>query len=76
MGIERGDIEEAFKKCAVVGEDNYTTPAIEHGFMEPEFGMAFPTADGGVEIRIGSQCVFETVSSFQKFWLCLRKRSA
>ena len=27
--------------------------------MEPESGMAFPTADGGVEIRIGSQCVFE-----------------
>lgn len=59
VGIERGDVEEAFKKCAVVVEDNYTTPAIEHGFMEPESGMAFPTADGGVEIRIGSQCVFE-----------------
>ena len=59
VSIVRGDMEDAFRKCAVVVEDNYTTPAIEHGFMEPESGLAFPTEDGGVEIRIGSQCVFD-----------------
>ena len=59
VSIVRGDTEDAFSKCAVVVEDNYTTPAIEHGFMEPESGLAFPTEDGGVEIRIGSQCVFD-----------------
>jgi len=59
VSIVRGDVEDAFQKCAVVVEDNYTTPAIEHGFMEPESGMGFPSADGGVEIHIGSQCVFD-----------------
>jgi CO/xanthine dehydrogenase Mo-binding subunit len=59
VSIVRGDVEDAFKKCAVVVEDNYTTPAIEHGFMEPESGLGFPSEDGGVEIRIGSQCVFD-----------------
>ena len=38
VSIVRGDVEDAFRKCAVVVEDNYTTPAIEHGFMEPESG--------------------------------------
>jgi CO/xanthine dehydrogenase Mo-binding subunit/aerobic-type carbon monoxide dehydrogenase small subunit (CoxS/CutS family) len=59
VAIVRGDVDEAFKNCAVIVEDNYSTPAIEHAFIEPESGLGFPTEDGGVEIRIGSQTVFD-----------------
>jgi aerobic-type carbon monoxide dehydrogenase small subunit (CoxS/CutS family) len=57
--IERGDVEAAFAQCAVVLEDTYTTPFIEHAFLEPESGVAFPTEDGGVTIQIGTQCAFD-----------------
>lgn len=57
--IERGDVEAAFARCAVVFEETYTTPFIEHAFLEPESGIAFPTDDGGVTIKMGTQCAFD-----------------
>jgi CO/xanthine dehydrogenase Mo-binding subunit/aerobic-type carbon monoxide dehydrogenase small subunit (CoxS/CutS family) len=57
--IERGNVEEAFKQCKVIVEGNYETPFIEHGFLEPESGLAFPMKDGGVEIHIGTQTAFD-----------------
>lgn len=57
--IRRGDIAEAFSHCSVVVEETYTTPFIEHAFMEPESGIAFPTDDGGVMIQMGTQCAFD-----------------
>ncbi len=57
--IERGDVDEAFARCAVVLEDNFSTPLIEHGFIEPEAGLAFPGEDGGVTVKMGVQSVFD-----------------
>jgi len=57
--IERGDVEAAFKTCAVVVEHAYDTPIVEHGFLEPESGVAYPNPDGGVTILLGSQSVFD-----------------
>lgn len=57
--IERGDVDAAFANCEVIVEEDYSTPAIEHGFMEPESGFGILTSDGGVEIHIGSQTVFD-----------------
>jgi CO/xanthine dehydrogenase Mo-binding subunit len=57
--IERGDVEAAFKQCAVVVEESYYSPFVEHGFLEPESGIAFPTGDGGVTVQIGTQCAFD-----------------
>jgi CO/xanthine dehydrogenase Mo-binding subunit/aerobic-type carbon monoxide dehydrogenase small subunit (CoxS/CutS family) len=57
--IIRGDVDAAFRECAAVVEHTYTTPRIEHGFLEPEAGIGFPTEDGGVTIRMGTQCVFD-----------------
>ena len=57
--IERGDVEAAFQQCAVVFEETYTTPFIEHAFLEPESGIAFPDQDGGVTIHMGTQCAFD-----------------
>lgn len=57
--IERGDVDAAFAQCAVVLEETYTTPFIEHAFLEPESGIAFPTDDGGVTLQMGTQCAFD-----------------
>ena len=57
--IVRGDVDAAWARCAVVSENTYTTPFIEHAFLEPEAGIAFPNEDGGVTVQIGNQCTFE-----------------
>ncbi len=57
--IERGDVEAAFKQCAVISEHRYTTQMIEHGFMEPEAGIAYPSEGGGVTILYGTQTAFD-----------------
>ena len=57
--IVRGDVEAAFQRCAVVVEHTYTTPHIEHAFLEPEAGVGIPTDDGGVTLKMGTQCAFD-----------------
>lgn len=57
--IERGDVEAAFAECAVVIEDTYTTPFIEHAFLEPESGIGIPEADGGVSVHYPTQSAFD-----------------
>lgn len=59
VSIDRGDVEEAFKKCAVIVEGDYTTPFIEHGFIEPESGLAYLDEDGGVVIKYPTQSAFD-----------------
>ena len=57
--IERGDVDKAFSESAVILEDHYTTPFIEHAFMEPESGLAYPDGEGGVVLELGTQSVFD-----------------
>jgi len=57
--IQRGDVAEAFSRSAYIIEDTYTTPFIEHAFMEPESGIATPMEDGGVMLQMGTQCAFD-----------------
>lgn len=57
--IERGDVDEAFAECAIIVEDDYSTPFIEHAFLEPESGIAYPRPDGGVVLKMGTQCAFD-----------------
>jgi aldehyde oxidoreductase len=57
--IVRGDVDKAFLECEVVFENTYTTPFIEHAFMEPESGVAYPDGDGGIVLEIGSQTIFD-----------------
>jgi CO/xanthine dehydrogenase Mo-binding subunit/aerobic-type carbon monoxide dehydrogenase small subunit (CoxS/CutS family) len=57
--IERGGVEAAFDQCAVVVEGDFSTPRIEHGFLEPEAGIGYPTGDGGVVIKLGTQAAFD-----------------
>ncbi len=57
--VKRGDVETAFQQCSIIVEEDYYTPRVEHGFLEPECGLAFPTPDGGITLQIGSQGIFE-----------------
>ncbi len=57
--IARGDLEGAFAECAVVVEETFETPFIEHAFLEPEAGIAYPSGDGGVTVEIGTQAAFD-----------------
>jgi CO/xanthine dehydrogenase Mo-binding subunit/aerobic-type carbon monoxide dehydrogenase small subunit (CoxS/CutS family) len=57
--IVRGDVEAAFQRCDVVVENTYTTPRIEHAFLEPEAGIGIPTDDGGIFLKMGTQCAFD-----------------
>ena len=38
--LEHGDVEEAFKHCDVIIENDYETPMLSHMFIEPDGGLA------------------------------------
>jgi CO/xanthine dehydrogenase Mo-binding subunit/aerobic-type carbon monoxide dehydrogenase small subunit (CoxS/CutS family) len=57
--IVRGDVEDAFAKCAVIVEGDYTTPLVEHGYLEPESGLGYVDENGVVTIKIGTQTAFD-----------------
>ena len=57
--LQRGDVDHAFREAAVVVEEIYSSPFIEHAFLEPESGIAIPDADGGVTLKIGTQAAFD-----------------
>ncbi len=52
--LKRGDIDAGFRDSDVIVEDRFTTPAVEHAYLEPEAGIA--EWDGEtVIIRAGCQ---------------------
>jgi len=55
---KKGDIQEGFEQAALVVEEDYETPFLEHAYMEPEAGVAKVTEDGGVEIWCSTQAPF------------------
>ncbi|MEL7568240.1 MAG: selenium-dependent xanthine dehydrogenase, partial [Dehalobacterium sp.] len=57
--IKRGNAEEALAKSAHVVTNRFTTPRTEHAFMEPESALAIPQADGGVNVYVGDQSVYD-----------------
>jgi len=56
--IRKGDIEQGFAAADVVVEATYSTPFIEHAYLEPEAGLAQPTPDGGVKVMMNTQYPF------------------
>lgn len=57
--FDKGDIQIGFAEADVVVEHTFTTPFMEHLFMEPECSIAVPREDGGLDIYVGSQIPFE-----------------
>lgn len=43
--LRKGNIEEAFKQCAVIAENTYSTHMQEHAFLQPEAGLAYMDGD-------------------------------
>ncbi|KAB3531649.1 molybdopterin-dependent oxidoreductase [Alkaliphilus pronyensis] len=39
--LRRGDIEEGFKQCDVIVEEEYKTSMVDHAFLQPEAGIAY-----------------------------------
>ncbi|MHB8765117.1 MAG: xanthine dehydrogenase family protein molybdopterin-binding subunit [Deferrisomatales bacterium] len=52
--VLRGDVDAAFGRAAAVVEATYRTSAIEHAYLEPEAGVAYPEG-GGVTVVCSTQ---------------------
>jgi len=53
--VRKGQIEQGFADADLILEHTFHTPPTDHLFMEPECSIARPTADGRMEIYVGSQ---------------------
>jgi len=53
--VRKGDVAEAFRRADVIVEDVYTTPMVEHAYLEPEAAVAVPGPGGSVTVWTGSQ---------------------
>jgi CO/xanthine dehydrogenase Mo-binding subunit/aerobic-type carbon monoxide dehydrogenase small subunit (CoxS/CutS family) len=57
--VRKGDVEDGFNQADVILDQVYTTPAMDHVFMEPECSIARITEDNRVEVYVGSQIPYE-----------------
>ncbi len=51
ISVERGDLKTAFKTADVVIDESFSTPPIEHGYLEPEGAVAIP-GEGNTKVII------------------------
>ncbi|MDP2645081.1 MAG: molybdopterin-dependent oxidoreductase [Desulfobacterales bacterium] len=54
-----GDLEKGFSQADAVVEGHFTTPFVEHAYIEPEAGVAVPSPDGRVTVYSPTQFPFE-----------------
>ena len=54
LPIERGDVEDGFRRADVIIERTYRTQCMEQAFLEPEGAFVVPT-DDGLEVYAGCQ---------------------
>lgn len=57
--IRKGDVEEGFKKAAVIIEGYYTTPVQEHAYLQPEAGISYIDEEGRVTVMVAGQWTHE-----------------
>jgi CO/xanthine dehydrogenase Mo-binding subunit len=55
--IHEGDVDAAFAAADTVVEATYRTPFIDHAYLEPEAGVAWPDADGVITVRAATQVI-------------------
>lgn len=53
--LRRGEAEEALRQAAVVVEGVYRTPLLDHAFLAPESGLAYPDGHGGLVLEVATQ---------------------
>lgn len=51
----RGDVDNAFKECDVIVENEYTTSMVDHAFLQPEAGISYLEDDGTIVIKTATQ---------------------
>jgi xanthine dehydrogenase molybdenum-binding subunit len=56
--LEHGDVAAGFTTADVVVEREYRTQAVDHAFIEPEAGLAVPSAEGRITVYCGGQIPF------------------
>lgn len=61
-----GDVEKAFAEADLIVERDYSTPFIDHAFLEPESGVAAPSEDGKISIWSPTQRPFEIRTQIAK----------
>ena len=52
--VRRGDVATALREAAIVVEGRFTTPFVEHAYIEPEAGCGF-VREGRIEVHAGTQ---------------------
>lgn len=57
LDVHKGDTVSGFAQAAVIVEDDYSTPFVEHAYLEPESGLATIDGDGVITIKMASQFV-------------------
>ncbi len=55
VSVQRGDTEQAFARADVIVEGEYTTPMVEHAYLEPEAALAQTDENGVVTVWTASQ---------------------
>ncbi|MEK7875670.1 MAG: molybdopterin cofactor-binding domain-containing protein, partial [Pseudomonadota bacterium] len=53
--VHWGDAEAALAQADIVVEETYTTPFVEHAYLEPESGLAYRDDEGRVVVRSATQ---------------------
>ncbi len=53
--VRKGEMEKGFSEAEVILEHTFFTPIYDHAFLEPECSIARVTADGRMEVCVGSQ---------------------
>ncbi len=57
--FNKGDLQVGFSESDAIIEHTFSTPFMEHLFMEPECSIAVPQENGGLDLYVGSQIPFE-----------------
>ena len=56
--IRKGDVREGFEQADVIVENEYSTPCVDHLYLEVEAACASPNPDGGMQIWGSTQQPF------------------
>ena len=56
--LENGDLVQGFAEADLIIEREYSTQFVEHGFIEPEAGVAVPEHSGRITVYCGGQIPF------------------
>jgi CO/xanthine dehydrogenase Mo-binding subunit len=57
--IRKGEVDRAFASADVIIEGEYSTPAQEHAYLQPEAGLGYIDDDGRVTVMVAGQWTHE-----------------